>query len=255
MADQQYYFEKVLGLFWTHIKMIPEEYLKLYNKFRETVQVVPRVEQSDDIDKKIQIDCDYFSMNFDKFSETCCRCTTIVKNEFDSILPNNVAQNQNFIEHNHSVEEYIEKDSIIRLIKHMDILTGMSLSINTHGNILVEKIRHLLEFITDLNKAIMEEKSFFEDINEQILLRHISQAMTEVIHGNNKKPTSTVSCKYTNTSYEVKVSQKGQSMVSLEITAPSPLNRLFDESLTIDDAERVLSMVDNMISKENKYNG
>ena len=65
------------------------------------------------------------------------------------------------------------------------------------------------------------------------------------------KTDNSINCAYTNTSYEVNGHKKG-SMVFLEIKSPSPLNRLFQETFTIDDAQRILSMINTMIrEKEN----
>ena len=248
MVNQQYYFEKVLGLFWTHVKMEPEGYLKLYNEFRETIQIIPNIEQTEGTKEIIRLDCDFFTISFDEFSETCCKFVTKVKTDFDSILSDVVKQKSGFVKLSGYIE-YVEKDYIPELIKHLDILTGMNISINTHSIILLEKIRYLLEFVRELNRSIIEERSVFEDVNKQTLLKHISQVMTEVLRRNDEKTSSIISCEYKNTSYEVKMYQNGQSMVCLEIFASTPLTKLFQESLTNNDAEKILIMINNMISK------
>ena len=168
MNKQRYYFEKILGLFWTHVRMTPEDYLQGYNKFRETLQIVPKVSSSEN-HQKIIIECDFFEMKFYEFSENHCKCSVLLKDTFEHLLPNTLMEKLSFLSLEECIEEYIEKECVIELIKYLDVLTGVSLSINTHGDILVEKIRCLLEFIIDLNKSLKNNGSVGDDIRDEIL--------------------------------------------------------------------------------------
>ena len=219
----EYYFEEIIELFWLHVRMTQEEYIRSYNIFKEMIRHVVNREGS-----KFTIDSQFFIVTFtvpedqEAYLNTQWCVTTTILDDFKLAVPCDNEEMKSYIKFNEEVSEIIEIERLRGLMGLLDITTGINLSHNNYGNILVEKIRCLLEFLYGLNNSVMEQQWFIKTVPNKELYKNLQQTIAEVVKNPNReksgihKTVRHLDTPYT--IYDIFVTKETPFMISIEIS-------------------------------------